>query len=75
MAGAPVSCSGKIFWFLKSHQEFSQPVETRTEGKTAEELISLISKSAHAGTEENVLGPGNCQNMADDHQPQDNLWD
>ena len=53
--------------------EPGQPVETRTEGKTAEELISLVSKSSHAGTEENILGRGDSQNVAEDHQPQDCL--
>ena len=65
--------------WVKCHRELcraqqpSQPVESLTEGKTAEELISLVSKSSHAGTEENVLSRANYQNITEDHQPQDNL--
>ena len=46
-------------------------METFTEGEAAEELISLVSKSAHAETEEKVLGSGDCQDIDDDQQPQD----
>ena len=61
---------------LKYHAspvKLSQPVETRTKGQAAEELISLISKSSHAGTEQEVLGCANSQNIADDQQPQNNV--
>ena len=49
-------------------------METHTEGETAEELISLISKSSHAGTVENILGSAYSQNIAHHQQSQDNLW-
>ena len=74
MVGAPMSW--RYILIIKCHGtgvELSQPVETRTEGEAAEELISLISKSSHAGTEEKVLGCANSQNTADHQQPQHNI--
>ena len=66
MAGAPGSCRNIQFHEItRELSQYSQPVEARTEGETAEELICLISKSAHAGTVEKVLSPGNCQKTDD----------
>ena len=49
-----MSCRDIIVYQLS--RESRLPVETFTEGEAAEELISLVSKSAHAGTEEKVVG-------------------